>query len=323
MRKFLTICIIFFVTVSITAAQTAKSIVSGIYTTSSSNRISVNWNLPRKNDTVSIASLYVFRNTRPIESVNFLKENAPVAVLPPNSLAFVDPVKDTREYYYAVICVLSENSSGTDEELYYDEELDEKIPEEKKVPYYVLLPGVNATVNGAKVKFVTKKEFSKLPPEDNFKTYEDNQLRDRPLPFMDILGDEAGHERKVSPSAQKKAEELFKKNKTEVNTEFLEPYIFEEDIVSPSGGDEYILFEILKNTFIQEKFDDAVKLLTRFTLQNRNREVIKRARFYLGESYYFMQNFPMALTQFLSTEEDFPSLSHRWIESTLTLFERR
>ena len=37
----------------------------------------------------------------------------------------------------------------------------------------------------------------------------------------------------------------------------LSPYVFEEDLISPDGGDDYLLFDVLKTTFIKRKYADA------------------------------------------------------------------
>ena len=311
--------VIFLFLIQTLNAQSTRSIVSGIKTEAFRSKINLSWILPKKAEGTSVTALLIYRDTRPIENTDFFKKNKPVATLPPSTTSYADEVRDTREYYYAVICSVAEGDFG-ETDLYYDEELD-AVPESvESKPYYIILPGVNATVTGEGIKLSSKKEFTPLPKENKNRTYSENQMRDLPLPFMDILGDEAEHQKTISREAEDSARSLFE-GRRKVQKEFLEPYIFEEDIISPNGGDEYLLFEILKVSFIKRDYKKSVQLLSRFTLQNRNEKVLERARFYLGESYYFEQNFPMALTEFLSLKDAYPSLSHKWIESTLTLFE--
>lgn len=319
MKRILSLCLILSLC-PLLFSQSVRNVVSGISTTAYKNKITVSWNLPPASEGSAVTSLMVYRANKPFTSVEDIKKSTPAAYLGQGSVSFVDSVKDAREYYYAVICCVSKGVS-INTELYYDEELDARPLSSESDPYYILLPGVNATVNGQKMQFISKKEYTPLPREEESRIYGDNQMRDQPLPYIDVLGDEEKREKQISPSTEASVRDLFGKKK-EITKELLEPYIFEEDMLSPSGGDEYLLFEILKTTFIQEKFHEAVKLLTQFTLQNRNPQVLARAGFYLGQSYYYTQNFPMALTEFLNLEETYPSLAHKWIESTLTLFEK-
>ena len=97
-------------------------------------------------------------------------------------------------------------------------------------------------------------------------------------------------------------------------------HIFEEDLVSPAGGDEYLLFEILKTYFIKKQYTESITALRKFLAQNRTKSVADRASFYLGESYYYTGNFPAALTRFLALEDTYPELTRRWIDSSLDLF---
>ena len=97
-------------------------------------------------------------------------------------------------------------------------------------------------------------------------------------------------------------------------------HIFEEDLVSPAGGDEYLLFEILKTYFIKKQYTESITALRSFLAQNRTKSVADRASFYLGESYYYTGNFPAALTRFLALEDTYPELTRRWIDSSLDLF---
>ena len=101
----------------------------------------------------------------------------------------------------------------------------------------------------------------------------------------------------------------------------LEQYIFAEDMLSPDGGDEYLLFDVLKNSFIKKDYVRAADDLQRFLAQNRSAAVTERAHFYLGESLYFQGKYPSALSQFLLLTDAFPSLVNRWIQSALDLYQ--
>ena len=313
-------------------AQSARPIVTNINAYgSSSTKITVTWNLPQKTEGSTIRSLVVYRSPRPLIDVSSFAKLTPIATLPMGSVSYTDLVPDKREYYYAVLTITAPGTYETDSELYYDEELD-ALPstDESGTTYTVLLPGVNATVKGTKVKTRSQKN-SNLPeqvPEQKDREYSKNQLRDQPLPFIDVLGDgEEIHVSQISPEAHRKALELIgKKNgdsakKKRLAQALLEPYVFEDDLMSPPGGDEYLLFEVLRTSFIQKKYSDSISALTKFLGQNRSLSVSNRAHFYLGESYYFSGMYPEALSEFLLVEEAYSALSRKWIESTLTLYQ--
>ena len=64
----------------------------------------------------------------------------------------------------------------------------------------------------------------------------------------------------------------------------LSPYVFEEDLISPDGGDDYLLFDVLKTTFIKRKYADAVNA-------------------------------------FLYAADAYPSLAKKWIDSSLDFMQ--
>ena len=304
-------------------AQSVRPVVTNINAIGiSPTKISVTWSLPQKTEGSFISALQVYRSDRPLIDISSFANLSPVAQLSGGAVSYTDTVKDTREYYYAVISVTQPGSYSTSDELYYDEELD-GLPEssEKGTAYTVLLPGVNATVKGTRVKTAAKKETQKPAPQVKApeKTYSSNELREQPLPFMDVLGDKkVPHKRTISAEAERLAMQLATGKRAE--TQALTPHVFEEDLLSPAGGDEYLLFEVLRTTFIQSDYKASEKKLRQFLGQNRKLAVADRAHFYLGESLYYQGKYSEALTQFLLVEERYPSLSRKWIENTLDLY---
>ena len=308
-------------------SQSARPLVSNINAQGSSRtKITVTWTLPKKTEGNVITELLIYKATRPLIDISSFANLNPIARIPGTSVTYTDTVKDTNEYYYAVISVIKAGSYSTDMELYYDEDIDGPLEKadalSQSSTYKVLLPGVNATVKGAKVKITSQKERQKAVPQvkKSEKSYTENELREKPLPFMDILGDNAEvHEHKISTETESYALSLVKGSS--YTQTMLESHVFEDDILSPAGGDEYFLFEILKNSFIQKKYAQSEKELKDFLSQNRKQNVTNRANFYLGESYYFQGKYSNALSQFLLVEETYPSLTKKWIESTLDLYQ--
>ena len=77
----------------------------------------------------------------------------------------------------------------------------------------MLIPGVNSTVIGARSVYYEKKQLSSektaaKQPTIEPKTYENGEIRELPLPYVDILGDGTKHEKTIS----KNEIPAFKKN---------------------------------------------------------------------------------------------------------------
>lgn len=319
-KIFLTFSILTFFS-QILTAQSQRPLVSGINTSSSTKKIIITWKLPKKTEGSHITSLLLYRRNRPFTSAKDIEGLKPLAKLSSNAESYSDSLEDYAEYFYAVISVTAEGS-WTTSELYYDEQLDEKPSEKNGKALNIILPGVNATTQGAKLKRYSKKEAKPTVKEENKKTeYKEGELRRQPLPYIDVLDNQTEKESKISKEAEKTALSLIGKNSSS-SKKTLEMYIFEEDLISPSGGDDYLLFEVLRKSFIKEDFTLSEKELKKFLAQNRSKSSSSRANFYLGQSYYFTGRYASALSCFLKVEEDFPILANKWIESTLNLFEQ-
>lgn len=94
-------------------------------------------------------------------------------------------------------------------------------------------------------------------------------------------------------------------------------YIFEEDLISPDGGDDYLLFEILKTTFVQKKYHQAITQIKRLTGTNISNSTRDRAYFYMGEANYFLGNYDEAVKCFVKVQQAYPNLTKKWVDSAL------
>lgn len=318
-RKFFSSALLIFSS-SILFAQSKRPVVTGINAIQAENgKISISWILP-KNDSDSISSFIIYRNKKPFTSYDQIEFSQPLVTIEKITDSYTDSPRDTSEYFYAVITMISENDKTQgNSEIYYDEQLDGKKSLKTETPVRLVLPGVNATTEGIKASaaiYLGQPSIKKTPQAK--KEYED-KMREMPLPLVDVLGETSKpEETKISKSSRKKIQPLLKSKKEQ--TKVLPVYIFDEDLISPAGGDEYLLFEILRTSFIKKKYSDSIDALKKFLAQNRSKQVTDRANFYLGESYYYTGNFPSALTYFLSLEEIYPELSRKWTESTLDNF---
>lgn len=293
---------------------------------SASNKITVTWTIPSFSKGQYIALQRIYKANRPFTSTADLTEQNLVATIDGLSSSYTDTVEDYREYYYAVITLIASGDFGT-EDLFYDEELD-ALPEttaQDAVAYLIVLPGVNATVNGSRVPLPSRASQIPQNTQESTSSESSRELRNLPLAYISLDDTEGSAQqdnkpRTISEATEKRARSLG--GKKPLTQPFTEPYVFEEDLVMPSRGtDDYDLFNILKTTFIRCDYANAAKQLRTFLAQNRSAVTIMRARFYLGECYYFMQNYADAVTCFLSTEDSMSPLVRKWSENALDLYQ--
>jgi hypothetical protein len=256
----------------------------------SGTKIRITWQLP-KNPEPEVESYLLYRTTEQITSYSQLKGIAPITALSPDRSGYTDQLSDLRDYFYTVI---SQTVEG---------------------PYDLVLLSFNSTVTG--VHLIAKKQ-TEVPIEnkDSETIYPDGSLRKTPLPFIDLIeGIDA--EPLVSEETLSQLNSLTGGNSTTSKNPLLTPYIFEEDLVSPDGGDEYLLFEILKASFVTKKYKETIEKLNQLIGTNISEETRNRACFYLGESQYFSRNYEEAVRSFVKVQAAFPTLSKKWLEDSL------
>lgn len=250
-------------------------------------KITVTWTLPAKTEK-PIKKLYLYRSLKQITSYDQIKNKKPLAELKATYTSYTDTVTDFKDYFYAVIIV-------TDQ------------------PYDLILLSFNSTVNGAHLIPKEKKDASiKIEPD---KVYPDGTLRETPLPYVDILDKNYDDEEKISQETLDSTKELYssKKNKNTI----LKQYIFEEDMISPDGGDDYLLFEILKTSFVQRKYDQAIKDLNKLVGTNISESTRNRAYFYIGEAQYLTGDYNTAVKTFIKIQQVYPIQTKKWLDSAL------
>jgi len=281
--------VLIFVSFSATAA--GRPIVTDISAEAGNGKfITVSWILPETEQ--EITSLLVFQDTQPVASYSQLAGLTPAAVLDSSNTGWTDKVTDYTDYYYAVIAVTGQKR------------------------YDIIIPSMNATVNGAHLKLSPKKAAPDVDASAAEKLYPEGNMRETPLPYIDLIEGMYTTGTDMGQDARAQANLLAGKSGGQ-KAEPLDPYIFEEDLISPDGGDDYFLFDVLKTTFIRKKYGDSAAALGKLLGTNRSEGVTKRAKFYLGESYYFSGRYSDAVKTFLSVSDEYPSLSKRWIDSSL------
>ena len=256
----------------------------------SGTKVRIIWQLPKETKP-EIESLLLYRTTEQITSYSQLKNIQPITALTPDRAGYTDTLTDLRDYYYTVI---SQTSEG---------------------PYDVVLLSFNSTVTG--VHLIAKKQ-AETPVEknDSETIYPDGTLRKTPLPFIDMI-EGMDEEPLVSENTATQVSSLTGGNSKTSKNPLLTPYIFEEDLVSPDGGDEYLLFEILKASFVTKKYKETIEKLNQLIGTNISEDTRNRAYFYLGESQYFSRNYEDAVRSFVKVQAAFPTLSKKWLEDSL------
>ncbi len=317
-KKLLFTSLFFTICLSLNFSQAkSRPVVDMISATAvSTNKIKITWKIPKtfystsatsaasstakssavtENSTVD--SILVYKSTLPI-SAQTLEKAVLIARLPPKSCQYIDTVTSFREYYYAVLAKLNDGSV-----------------------YKIILPSINTTVKGVKVEKpaqIEEKSQEQIEAETP-KIYNEGIIREFPLPYIDLVENFEKKPNNLKPEVIEAGKKLAEGEK--LKKEKLLPYYFDEDLVSPSGGDDYYLFEILKNYFVKKNYKESTSALQKFLSVNRSEQTTNRAAFYLAESQYFLGNYRSALTMFLFVENDYPLLCKKWINSTLDFYQ--
>ena len=254
------------------------------------NKINIFWTLP-ENPEKEISSFFIYRDTRQIASYAQIKNISPIAQIDSNFSGYTDLVKDYNDYFYCVLAVTKDSS----------------------VPYDLILLSFNSTVKGVHISMNTQqKEPQKQEKE---KLYYEGTLRETRLPFIDIVENSLQPEPTVSEEAAFAAQTLT--NKTKKREPILKPYIFEEDLISPDGGDDYLLFEILKQYFVHKNYDEAIVQLNKLAGTNIKDSTRSRVYFYIGECEYLTGEYEKAVKSFVKVQDIYPTLARKWINSSL------
>lgn len=254
------------------------------------NKINLSWKIPSEPEP-KIQKFFIYRNSKPIGSYYDISDSTLIATVEPEIQNYSDTVKNYNDYYYAIIAQVNNGK------------------------YDIILPSVNATVNGTHLTLPERKENAEKTESAKEKLVPVDGKRETPLPFLDITEQISKKPLKISEETKKIAESLAASEKN--SKKRMEPYIFEEDIISPDGGDDFLLFEILRTTFIQKKYKESAEQLQKLLGTNRSKEVTKRAIFYLGESEYYTKNYSDAVRTFLMVYDEYPVQAKKWIDATL------
>ena len=178
-----------------------------------------------------------------------------------------------------------------------------------------ILPGINTTSSAV----VVSGEETSID-----ELYINNSMNPLPLPFFTTRdNDPGGFLPDISQQILQVSESVNilkdsqKKEGDPLQMQLKNPRVYAIDLQAPAGGEESALFQIIKEYF--EKFDwnGARIRLQRYLSLPRSPDVQARARFYLGQTFYFNRDYKEALFEFLAFRSYNSVEANIWIDAVL------
>jgi len=221
----------------------------------------------------------------------------------------MQPLSQSQDLLNAVIIQSGINSPFTDYPLpgfiwYYAVVYEDEISSGN----IEIRPGINATATGISISGEQTVEQS---------------MRPIPLPMLglrNVVGEGyflPGTIEQIPLSPQ--AANMLQDTRTAKAPHVLKiPRVFVTDLESPESGEESALFQIVNDYFCFLDWESARISLQYYLSLPRSREVEARARFYLGQTFYYTGSYREALLEFLSIRSLHPSEANSWIEAILS-----
>jgi hypothetical protein len=162
-------------------------------------------------------------------------------------------------------------------------------------------PGRNSTINAAEVR-------GRAEPRPD--------IRSMPLPSLTV--------NKTSPTSDYYSNLPGSLEETAKTQDAAQPphrrsRAFATDLEAPSGGEEAILRTIVQGPFSRREWQNAGNELLQYLSMPRSAAAEARARFYLGQIYYFSGKNHEALIEFLFAQSLYPNEANEWIEAVLAV----
>jgi len=124
----------------------------------------------------------------------------------------------------------------------------------------------------------------------------------------------------LSPEAAKAIGSIPVQSRQE--SELKKPRVFARDMeTAPAGVEEYTLGSVVRGPFANKNWEAARDDLVRFLALPRSPEITERARFYLGQCYYFLRQPREGLFEFLAIRDRYPLESMEWIQASLDMMK--
>lgn len=291
MKKLITTFLLLFISSFLFSQNLLVQNIQAKYTRGT--KIHIYWDNPKIADN-TITKYFLYRNIKPILSYADIEKCTFIKELSPTSTEYTDSVNDYNNYYYAIITFTTK-------------------------PYDIVLVSANSTAIGVSLIPNEKKEIAKKQPNKE-KLYSNGTKRETPLPYLNMIEGLDKSEEVISKEVTNATSQFYSITKVNSQKQLL-PYYFEEDLISPDSGDEYLLFEILRDYFVQERYEESVQKLEILVKRNINQNVINRAYFYIGQSEYFLADYENALKCFIKIKSAYPNQTRPWINASLNNLE--
>jgi hypothetical protein len=150
----------------------------------------------------------------------------------------------------------------------------------------------------------------------------DAALRPLPLPVMTLQSVAGEGEIFInSPQRIPLSDDIMRFLDTSINQkmplQLKKPRIFISDLESPASGEESAFIQIIHEYFIKSDWENTKIELQNYLSLPRSKEVDARARFYLGQAFYYSGNYRAALTEFLTVTSVYPIEANIWVSAVL------
>jgi len=181
------------------------------------------------------------------------------------------------------------------------------------IPYYYAVIDEEEVRNGTAI-IIHGRNTTAIPveiPAGRPEFYSQGDSRTLPLPLVSVQAAGTGTSLPYVEITQSAPEAEPKK-----------PRAFIRDLeVTQPEGDEYALISIVRGPFATRKWDEARIEFIKFIALAGNQETKARARFYLGQCFYFLELPREGLEEFLAIRERFPSEAEEWIQALVEMMK--
>lgn len=262
--------------------QSNKPYAKNINITLENQELILTWKNPEQDS--NIKNILIYNDKNPILSTNQLSQKNLVKILDKNQISYT--ISDINHFspYFAVIYQLKDDSV-----------------------FDILIITENTTIYNEtlanKINSLFAVEIVKKPEEVETVTFEEGKIRKTPLPTVDLI---------QSSSDKSKTNNTFDME--------IVPYIFQEDKSSTAMGIAYELNLIVSKYFPTEDFGSAATELKALLENKHEQEETSRIYFYLGECYFFTENYVEALSCFFQSEKAYPAISKKWQQYVINSF---
>ena len=195
------------------------------------------------------------------------------------------------------------------------------------IPYYYAAIAENDLIHGT-VEIIPGRNSTKAPVEVSaVRGDPERDLRAIPLPQMSTQAVAPGmNTYSETPPAELSPMAAMALGNIPVKADdppLKRPRVFARDLETPSSvGEDYILSSLITGSFSAKDWETAKEELSNFLALPRSPETRARARFYLGQSYYFLRQPREGLFEFLSIQNRFPAEAAEWIQASLDMLKR-